>query len=90
MTMNGSIVTASFFAPWDPRVEPYIRVATGDYPDELRTRGRDNALAGYLRSVAHEIVHYLQWVETGKITERGVVTRANAMVDRYALTTDHR
>ena len=87
--MDGSIVTASFFAPWAAEVEPYIRVATGDFSKEQNERGRDNALAGFLHSVAHEIVHYQQWIDTGEITERGVVVRARKMVDRYALTTDH-
>ena len=89
ITMHGTTATATFFAPWDPDVEPYIRVATGDYPLEIAERGRDDALAAYLDSVAHEIVHYLQWVETGETTERGVVVRASNMIDRYALTVDH-
>ncbi|MEM6471541.1 MAG: hypothetical protein AAF802_18415 [Planctomycetota bacterium] len=89
VTIDGGVATATFFAPWEPDVEPYIRVATGDYPDDRLTRGRDNALAGFLASVAHEVVHYHQWVETGQTTERGVVIRANNIVDRYALTTDH-
>ncbi|MCB9690049.1 MAG: hypothetical protein H6735_33720, partial [Alphaproteobacteria bacterium] len=33
-TMHGELVSASFFAPYDPLVEPYIRIATGDF-DEL-------------------------------------------------------
>ena len=82
-------VTASFFAPWKPNVEPYIRVATGDYPGERRVRGRDNAIAGFLCSVAHEVVHYQQWIDTGEITERGVSDRASNLVNRYALTTAH-
>jgi hypothetical protein len=89
VTIHGSVVTASFFAPWEPTIEPYIREATGDYPRELRMHGRDNALAGFLCLVAHEVVHYLQWVESGTTNERGVAVRARAMVDRYALTTDH-
>jgi len=89
VTMHGTIATASFFAPFEPDVEPYIRIATGDYPDERRAHGRDDALAGFLCSVAHEVVHYQQWIETGEMTERGVVVRASKMVDRYALTTDH-
>jgi hypothetical protein len=29
-TMHGEEVSASFFAPWDLDIEPYIRIATGD------------------------------------------------------------
>lgn len=89
ITMRGDRVTASFFAPWDRREEPYIRIATGDYLQLRKERGRDNALAGYLNSFAHEFVHYQQWVATGEIGERGVVRRAEGIVDRYAMTTDH-
>lgn len=89
VTMHGSIVTASFFAPWEPDVEPYIRIATGDYARERAKRGRDKALAGYLGSLAHEVVHYQQWLKTGEITERGVVVRAGHMVDRYSQTVPH-
>ena len=88
VTMDGCMCSASIFLPWDRTVEPYIRVATGDYPKERRLWGRDNALAGYLCSVSHELIHYRQWVETGESWERGVAVRARGMVDRYALTAD--
>ena len=77
-----------YFAPWDRCEEPYIRIATGDYPAERRSRGRDNALASFLASMAHEVIHYRQWVETGDVWERGVVVRASNLVDKYALTVD--
>jgi len=88
-TMHGDTASACFFAPWEPDEEPYVRIATGDYRDLRKTRSRDDALVAYLHSLAHELVHYWQWIETGLITERGVVVRATNIVDRYALTTDH-
>ncbi|WP_146536934.1 hypothetical protein [Rubripirellula reticaptiva] len=88
-TMHGTTASATFFAPWQPNVEPYIRIATGDYRRPSATRDRDDALASYLHSLAHELVHYWQWIDTGNITERGVIVRATKIVDRYALTTDH-
>jgi hypothetical protein len=88
-TMHGKRSSASFFAPWDRTVEPYIRVATGEYPHLLKLEGRDNALAAFLHSLSHEIVHYLQWIKTGETWERGVVQRAQSMVDRYSQTVDH-
>lgn len=88
-TMHGETVSAAFFAPWEPDVEPYIRIATGDYSELCKAHSRDDALAAYLHSLAHELVHYWQWIETGLITERGVLVRASNIVDRYALTTDH-
>jgi hypothetical protein len=88
-TMHGEQASASCFAPWKPDDEPYIRIATGDYPKLHAERGRDNALASFLVSLSHEVTHYRQWIETGDLWEAGVVRRARAMVDRYATTVDH-
>jgi hypothetical protein len=87
--MKGELVSPSIFLPWNRRVEPYIRVARGDYDELRRGRGRDNALAAYLHSLSHEIVHYRQWIETGDASERGVVSRARRLVESYARTVDH-
>jgi hypothetical protein len=86
--MDGHHVSASFFAPLDRKVEPLIRVATGDYRQLKRSRGRDNALAAFLHSFAHELVHYQQWVAAGVVSERGAVREAKRIVRRYAMTTD--
>jgi hypothetical protein len=88
-TVHGKKVTASFFAPFDPNVEPYIRIATGDYPSLRIEQGDDNCLAAYIGSLSHELVHYQQWVETGDTWERGVARKAMEMLRRYALTVDH-
>lgn len=87
--MHGKKCSATFFAPWDSDVEPYIRIATGDYEDEKSKQGRDNALAGYLCSLAHEIIHYHQWLKNNNPHDKGVATKASKIVDKYALTTDH-
>ena len=34
ISMHGEQCSASFFAPWDQKVEPYIRIATGEYEAE--------------------------------------------------------
>lgn len=88
-TFDGRLVTASFFAPFDRTEEPYIRIATGDYPVLKKQRGRDNAIAAILCSLAHEIIHYEQWVRNGRTSEAGVAKKALALVARYAKTTDH-
>jgi len=87
-TMDGKKCSASFFAPDDPSVEPYIRIATGDFAKLAADVGRDNALASFIISMSHEIIHYRQWVETGDIWERGVSRRAVTMLRRYEKTTD--
>ena len=88
-TFDGRVVSASFFAPFDRNVEPYIRIATGDYRELKRKRGRDNALASYIISLGHEVAHYRQWQATGDIWERGVVREAVAMLRAYEKTVDH-
>jgi hypothetical protein len=89
VTMHGQRVSASFFAPYDRNEEPFIRIATGDYGELKRECGRDNALAAFLHSFAHEFVHYQQWVATGKTSERGVVARAARIVEGYATSKRH-
>lgn len=88
-TVDGDIVTASIFLPWNRKTEPYIRVATGDFPRLNRELGRDNALAAFLSSLSHEVIHYRQWIETGDFRERGVALRASKLVVRYSETRGH-
>lgn len=83
-TQEGAQVTASFFAPFSRDVEPFIRIATGDYPVLKRSRGRDNALAAFIMSFSHEIVHYQQWLEKGRVSERGVAAKATSMLGAYS------
>lgn len=87
--MHGVKCVAIFSAPWDQTVEPYIRITTGDYDDDKRKYGRDNALAGYLESLAHEVIHYQQWIKDNTIKERGVAVKSSNIVDKYALTVYH-
>src|SRR5678816_1229711 len=61
VTMHGEPVSASFFAPWSRRVEPYVRIATGDFPTLMRRWGRNRAAVSHLVSLAHEVLHYEQW-----------------------------
>jgi len=88
VTLDGVRVSASFFAPFDRNVEPYIRIATGDYAALRAERGRDSALASFIISFAHEIIHYQQWLKTGNTTERGVSRKAVSLLRQYEKTTD--
>lgn len=88
VTMHGEFAWASFFAPWSRDVEPYIRIATGDYPQRESECGRDDALASFIHSMSHEVVHYQQWVKTGRIWERGVEKQADKILELYAQTVD--
>ena len=89
ITVHSGVVTASFFGPDDRREEPYIRIATGDYPELRASRGRDNALASFVTSLAHEVVHYEQWLDSKRFSERDAVRSALSILRRYERTVDH-
>jgi hypothetical protein len=89
VTIHGKTCAASFFAPFDRRAEPHIRIATGDYPALKKKSGRDNALAAFIVSLNHELVHYYQWLSTGKNWEQGVDRKASRMLQHYADSVAH-
>jgi hypothetical protein len=86
--MHGDYCTASFFAPFNRMDEPYIRIATGDYEQLRATAGRNDALAAFICSLAHEVVHYQQWVAGEPVRERGVAVKARSILRRYSATVD--
>lgn len=69
--MDGDMVCGTFFGPYSLMVEPYARIATGDYTELLAEMGKDAALACILHSMAHELTHYFQWLNQLKLTEIG-------------------
>lgn len=91
--MDGEMVAATFFEPLERSVEPFVRVAAGDYDYLLCKLGKDNALAAILASIAHELTHYFQWINGIKLTETGYERQAKAyanyIVDEYAETREH-
>ncbi|MFS0603864.1 hypothetical protein [Peribacillus frigoritolerans] len=64
------LASATFFAPYDKTVEPYIRIATGDYEELVSERGKNDALWTILHSMAHEIIHYQRWLEDKEMDEK--------------------
>ncbi|MGE0278983.1 MAG: hypothetical protein AB7R40_26620 [Nitrospiraceae bacterium] len=84
ITQDGEHVSASFFAPWDPNEEPFIRIATGDYESLKKKLGRNDALAAFIVSLSHEVNHYFQWIKSGEISEKGVALKSRAMLRKYA------
>ncbi|PEJ59264.1 hypothetical protein CN692_07230 [Bacillus sp. AFS002410] len=61
--IDKEMVSATFFGPYDKNVEPFIRVATGDYEELVLEIGEENAIYAILNCMAHEIIHYLQWLK---------------------------
>ncbi|PKM39080.1 MAG: hypothetical protein CVV04_12200 [Firmicutes bacterium HGW-Firmicutes-9] len=79
--LDGELVSATFFAPIEYSEEPYIRIATGDYPEFLAKNGQDNALASMLGSIVHELTHYFQWINALSLTPLGEERQAKAYID---------
>lgn len=92
---DGSLCTGTFFGPYNKDVEPYIRIATGDYfdLDLLYEWGKDNALWAILETIAHEISHYFQWINDIELTligeERQAKKYATFILDEYSETRKH-
>lgn len=90
---DGEPVCGTTFLPYSRDDEPYIRIATGDYPELVEQMGTDNALAAILTTFAHELTHYFQWLNDVELTpigeERQATRCATHVIDRYAQTRDH-
>lgn len=91
--MDGEMVYATFFEPFDCYVEPYIRIAVGDYQHSEKSVGKDNALAGILDSIAHELTHYFQWINDIELTdteyERQAKKCSELIIYEYSQTREH-
>lgn len=90
---DGDLVCGTFFRPNHKDVEPYIRIATGDYIELLETRGKDNALSSIIWTIPHELTHYFQWLNDIELSligeERQAINYANKILDEYAETREH-
>ena len=86
-------VSATFFGPYDKRLEPYIRISTGDYYKMEKVRGRDDALAAILGSIAHELTHYFQWIKSlnaiSTNLERQAIYYKRKIIKEYAEIRNH-
>ncbi len=90
---DGDTVCGTFFEPDNACVEPYIRIATGDYNELVEKWGKDNALASILIVIAHELTHYFQWINDVDLTENGydrqAINYSKSILYEYAQTTEH-
>ena len=57
--------------------------------ERLDECGQDNALAGILGSIAHELGHYYQWVDDKELDEEGAEDFGEELLDEYAATREH-
>lgn len=68
-------------------MEPYIRIATGDYYEMAEKWDNRTAIMEILRTLAHELTHYFQWVNHLQLTiigeERQAKRYANLIINEY-------
>jgi hypothetical protein len=86
------LVSGTFFGPYDKNLEPYIRIATGDYLELLEENGQDNALWAIIGTFAHELGHYYQWIDDeldDEDAEEGAENNREYMLDLYAQIIEH-
>ena len=75
--MDGDLVYGTFWSMEDDyTVEPYIRVAAGDYLDLCDKWGKDSALTAILLTIGHELTHYFQWINALELTPIGMERQA--------------
>lgn len=68
-SIDGEHISATFFGPFDRLVEPYIKIAVGDYYDLIKKYDEFNALCSCIASLAHELTHYFQWINDFRLTQ---------------------
>lgn len=81
--------SAIFWGPYDKEKAPKIRVAAGDYYLLLEKRGRDNALASILHSIALGLGYYFQWLQDLPLNKRQAQYYAREILLDYADTREH-
>ena len=90
---DGECVSALFVEPYERSGHPHIYIAVGSYAEHKDKVGRDAALGGILRSAAHELTHYYQWLNDVRLTGRGYEIQAryyaDVVIDWYATTCEH-
>lgn len=92
--MDGEEVYGIFWSmEEDYTVEPNIRVAAGDFDILCKKWGKDSALTAILLTIAHELTHYFQWINSLQLTsigqERQATKYARYILDEYAETREH-
>ncbi len=91
--IDSEYVCGIFFEPNDKMIEPYVRIATGDYQMLSEKWGKDSALNAILKSIAHELTHYFQWINGLRLTDIGTERQATQysrfILDEYLNVKGH-
>lgn len=85
--VDGDIAYGTCFIPDTYKDEPYIRIATGDYVVLCKEWGEKYATLSILRTLAHELTHYYQWINGVSLSheseERQAVNTSKLIIEYY-------
>ena len=87
--LDGDTAYGTCFLPDTYNKEPYIRIAVGDYDDLCSDWGEWDATLSILRTIAHELTHYYQWINGVRLTEKDEerqATRISKLIIEYYLS----
>jgi len=86
--VDGEMVVGTFWKPNSYKEFPYIRLATGDYPELVASLGQHKAILAILHTFAHELTHYYQHINNLNLSvigeERQATTYANDIIWEYS------
>lgn len=85
--VDGDTAYGTCFIPDTYKDEPYIRIATGDYVVLCKELGEKYATLSILRTLAHELTHYYQWINGVSLSheseERQAVNTSKLIIEYY-------
>jgi DNA-directed RNA polymerase subunit L len=81
--LDGDLCYSIFFAPFEMKVEPYIRVATGDFQAQKAIVGTNAAILALLFDLTKQILHYFQWCKDGSVEVRSLSQKAKQTLWKY-------
>lgn len=85
--IDGGSAFGTCFIPNSYKDEPYIRIAVGDYAELSSKWGKRDATLSILRTIAHELTHYYQWINgvqlTQEIEERQATKNSKLIIEYY-------
>ena len=83
-SQTGEKVSATIFLP-DDKSSPFARISTGNYQKDIEEIDLFSADCNVLASIAHEVTHYFQWLqsENPELSEKQAQSKARRIVYKY-------
>ena len=78
---SGDPFLASFFVPDNRAYNPYIRVDVENHKDNLNDVNEFRK--SILVSIAHEIIHYMQWIDEVVFCEEEAENKSEQLLDKF-------